>query len=150
MLTDPADPSTRLLIDGIGLFAAELRELIQEPAGHRPISRGGADTLDLASDQLLGGLRSDLPAMFDAGCDRLVICPHGPLAFIPFHLLPAGNKLLADYASITVLPALGTALAPRCHTERPGNGTSRSPLRRTAGSRQASQLSLEYGIRPCS
>lgn len=112
VLPDPADPSARLLIDGIGLFGAKLRELIQEPAAHRPISRAGADALDAASDQLLGGLRSELSALFDAGCDRLVICPHGPLAFIPFHLLPAGNKLLAEHATITVLPALGTALSP--------------------------------------
>jgi CHAT domain-containing protein len=44
------------------------------------------------------------------GCEHLVVCSHGPLAFLPLHLLPAGPRLLADDWCVTTIPTLGALL----------------------------------------
>lgn len=113
LFSDPADPDSQYLIDGLGALVSLVRRYVQEPSGARPVSRPGADALSLAATYVLGGLAENLAAMRAEGTDHLVIWPHGPLAYLPFHLLPVGQSVLADEWIVTVVPTLPTALAER-------------------------------------
>lgn len=115
-LPNPVDPLTRVLIDGLGLLTAQLRDHVQEPSGYRPVSRLGEESLRAVSERVLGALAGDLPALRAAGCSQLVVCPHGPLFFLPFHLLPVDEGILADHFTVTVVPALGAIVAPPSHS----------------------------------
>ena len=120
LFSDPADPDSRYLIDGLGGLVSMVRHHVQEPSGARPVSRDGADALSIAATYVLGGLTEDLADMRAEGTDHLVIWPHGPLAYLPFHLLPAGKSILADEWIVTVVPTLPTALTKRPHApDRP-------------------------------
>ncbi|SEQ79906.1 CHAT domain-containing protein [Arthrobacter sp. OV608] len=46
------------------------------------------------------------------GRNRLIVVPHGPLHYLPFHLLPTSQGILADHFTVTVLPNLAM-LRPR-------------------------------------
>jgi hypothetical protein len=121
VLPNPSDTTSPILVDGLGSLAAAVRYHVQEPSGSRPVSRSGADALQAASDHVLGGLQNDIAAMVSTGCTHVVFCPHGPLMFLPYHLLPVGNALLADPFTVSVLPVLGSLLtaAPKRPDRQP-------------------------------
>ncbi len=107
---NPADDTSSLLVDGVAPLVAALRYHIQEPPGPRVVSRAGTAALASVSEHTLGKLADDLPGLRAAGCEHLVVCPHGPLAFVPFHLLPVGESFLADIFTVTTIPSIGSML----------------------------------------
>jgi CHAT domain-containing protein len=40
-----------------------------------------------------------------AGHDRVIVVPDGPLALVPFHVLPVGGRLLAEQVAVSTLPS---------------------------------------------
>ena len=117
---NPIDTTSSLLLDGLAPFIGSLRYHVQEPSVWRPVSRAGAAALAHGSNLILGKLVDDLADLSEAGCEHLVVCPHGPLAFVPFHLLPVQGSPLADDFIVTTVPSLGSML------EYP-NGQPQSP-----------------------
>jgi CHAT domain-containing protein len=87
-----------------------VRTHLQEPSGNRPLSRSAEAALTDASSRILGPFRNELPSLHEEGIRTLIFCPHGPLAFFPFHLLPFGDGVLADRFEIVVIPTLGFLL----------------------------------------
>jgi hypothetical protein len=124
---DPDDPDARLALDGLAPLVATIRHRVQEPSGARPVSRGGAEALQAGAVNLLGFDAGVLAELREEGCDHLAICPHGPLAFLPWHLLPVGSRLLADDWTVTVVPTLGSVLAPSRSAEAGARGIIVSP-----------------------
>jgi hypothetical protein len=119
-VSDPADEHASLLLDGLAPLVASVRHRIQEAPGARLVSREGAAALMAASQNVLGWDGNDLRELLASGCDHIAICPHGPLAFLPFHLLPIENSLLADSFTVTTIPFLGALFAtPRPNQRKP-------------------------------
>ena len=107
---DASDPDSRLLLDGIAELVASVRYRVREPCAHREISREGSAALAAAAHDVFGRLHEDLERLRGEGCRHLVICPHGPLALLPFPLLPVEGRPLSDDWLVTVVPTVGTAL----------------------------------------
>src|SRR5690606_12866008 len=59
--------------------------------------------LESAGRELVGGLASALDDLADRGYDHLCVVPHGPLQFVPFHLLRGDGPSLADRWTVTML-----------------------------------------------
>lgn len=110
-IPDPDDPEAKLALDGLAPLVATIRHRMQEPSGARPVSRDGADALQAGAVNLLGFDAGVLAELRQEGCDHLAICPHGPLAFLPWHLMPVGSRLLADEWTVTIVPTLATVLS---------------------------------------
>jgi len=110
-IPDPEDPHALLLLDAVAPLVASVRLRVREDPGLRVVSRGGREALAAAAHDVLGRLHEDLAELRET-CSHLVICPHGPLAFLPFHLLPVSGISLADDWAVTTIPSVG-ALAGR-------------------------------------
>ena len=119
---NPVDDASSLRLDGLAPLVASVRYHVQEPSGTRHVSRGGSSVLSVASDHVFAKLAGDFSELTSGGCDHLVICPHGPLAFMPFHLLPVGEGLLADAFTITTILSVGSML------RAPGDDEARAQL----------------------
>jgi CHAT domain-containing protein len=92
------------------------------------VSRHGTAALEAASVNILGGLAEDLAGLHASGCEHLVVCPHGPLAFLPFQLLPVDGGLLSDMFTVSVVPSVGALLRPpRSAPEPRGTAIIASP-----------------------
>jgi hypothetical protein len=102
----------------IGPVVIRLRTSIRIDPGFDPVSEDGARDLDIWESRFLGDL---LDSMADSKgpIRHLCIVPHGPLHFLPFHLLGPVSSPLVDRAVVTYLPNLG--LLGRRRT-RPGDG----------------------------
>jgi CHAT domain-containing protein len=107
---DPTDPDGWLLLDGLAELVASVRMAVQEPPGGRPVSRAGSAALQAAAHNVLGDLAGDLDELRAQGRDHLVFCPHGPLSYLPFALLPVNDKPLGQDWTITTVPSLGVLL----------------------------------------
>ncbi len=107
---DPTDPAGWLLLDGLAGLVASVRMAVQEATARRPVSRAGASALADAAHNLLGDLVEDLDQLRTEGRDHLVICPHGPLSYLPFALLPVDDRPLGHDWTITTVPSLGVLL----------------------------------------
>jgi CHAT domain-containing protein len=97
----------RLLMYPIAWNVAQLRREVQEeqPDDHRAVSRAAQQILTEEPDIYLGQPIVDQLADWRAqGKDHLAIWPHGPLRFLPFHLLHAHGRPLADDWTISYLP----------------------------------------------
>lgn len=55
---------------------------------------------------LHGGIGGALDELKKAGCDHLLVVPHGPFHFAPLQLFARGERLLADEWNVTVLPSI--------------------------------------------
>jgi hypothetical protein len=110
VICDAGDPDSRLLLDGIAELVASVRYRVREPSGHRVVSREGSAALAAVARDVFGRLNEDLGRLHAEGGRHLVICPHGPLALLPFPLIPVSGRPLGDEWLITVVPTLGTAL----------------------------------------
>lgn len=113
VLVDPEEPDSHLLLDGVAQLVASTRARLQEPSGVRPLSRAAAAALATAAGNVFGRLDEDLDSLRAEGCRHLVICPHGPLAYLPFAALPMNGVPLADDWTVTTIPTPATLIAPR-------------------------------------
>ena len=130
-LDDSVDPDAKVVIDGLGLQVAEVRYRVQEPSGPRHVSRSGANTLDIMSRRIFGRIiKERLSWLRECGKDRLIIWPHGPMAYLPFHLLPLGEGIVADHWTVSLIPSLACLVRPsrpEGYVDRPTIGLAASP-----------------------
>ncbi|MEU1393182.1 MULTISPECIES: CHAT domain-containing protein [unclassified Nonomuraea] len=138
-----------------GVLISELRRRIQDDPLTDLVDPMAAELLEGQVEALLGRLRPRLDELRAGGRDRLVIVPHGPLHYFPFHLLGPAGRPLADDWTVTYLPNLGLL------RERPGGpppartstiasfgltyhgDASRPPLPRAAG--EAAAVASRFG-----
>lgn len=81
------------------------REALQDyPGLGREVSAGATAAGSSLTETLMLQAGSELEDVRRTGCDHLVVVPHGPLHYVPFHLLPFGDGVLADAFTVTVLP----------------------------------------------
>jgi CHAT domain-containing protein len=100
----------RLLMYPIAWNVAQLRRELQQeqPDDHRVVSRAAEQILTEETEIYLGQPIVEQLARWRAeGRDHLAIWPHGPLRFLPFHLLHAQGRPLADDWNVTYLPDVG-------------------------------------------
>jgi hypothetical protein len=120
---DPAVFDTQALVDpgstgrGIiqfsefGMRVATLRRALLEDPVHRPVGRDAAKHLrQLAS--YFGPLLQFLFRAESASASHLCIWPHQSLYFLPFHLLPWQDGIVADRFAVTVVPSLEVLFSP--------------------------------------
>ncbi len=91
---------------GRATVAALRTHLIEDPL-HRHVSRNAEAPLADGFTHWLGYIEDELAEWRAAGKGHLCIWPHGPLHYLPFHLLHSGGRPLADDWAITTLPGLG-------------------------------------------
>jgi CHAT domain-containing protein len=98
---------TRLRISQLGLMTAQLRRDVQEvPLGWRTVVRSAEQQLDQLFSQLLSHVGTRLKRYYNDGKRHLCLVPHGPLHYLPLHLVgPPGHPLGADW-TVTYLPNL--------------------------------------------
>ncbi|MFB7244401.1 hypothetical protein CW362_19980 [Streptomyces populi] len=99
--------------NAVARCVAAARHAVLEPPGARRVSRYGERLLRTLGRQLLGPLKDDLRRWRAEGRTNLVVVPHGPLQYLPFHLLHVDDQVLAEDWTVTYLPnpALLTTLA---------------------------------------
>jgi CHAT domain-containing protein len=102
-----------------------LREaLVAHPGLGRDVGREAQAQLAALAARLFDQKRMDaaLRRLLAEGRDHLLIVPHGPLHYVPFHLLPFGSGILADEFVVTVLP--NRQLLSRPHVDHPPRARS--------------------------
>jgi hypothetical protein len=72
--------------------------------------------MTLDGNRRLGDLWYRLEEALDAGHKHLIVAPHGPGHYLPWHLLGDADVPLADRCTVTILPNLGL-LAPGTYTD---------------------------------
>jgi CHAT domain-containing protein len=91
----------------IGVFVAEFRRRIQSDPLTDLVDADVERILAGSVGSYLGRLRPHLEELRRGGKDRLMIVPHGPLHYYPFHLMgPLGAPLAATW-TVSYLPNLG-------------------------------------------
>jgi hypothetical protein len=108
---DPQDANRHVALDGMAQLVAHVRHYVRALAGQRRVSREGEQALAAARSMLPipdGALRE----LRELGYEHLLLCPHGPLALMPFQLLPIDGGTLADEWTITTITTVGGLLAP--------------------------------------
>ncbi|WP_041818819.1 CHAT domain-containing protein [Streptomyces davaonensis] len=116
---------------------AELREEINADPGGKPVTRHGATLLE--QQFRLSGASADLLRQWRAeGRTHLCFWPHGPLHYLPFHLLHADGRPLADDWTVTTV-----ATSAQC-LPRPSGTASRGRRLLIAGSAAGG---TRYGLR---
>ena len=64
-----------------------------------------------------GHMTDVLKMLHEQGKDHLCIVPHGPLHFLPYHLLELDGRPLADDWVVTYMPSVGLLLRTAGHPE---------------------------------
>lgn len=108
----------------IARLVAATRNAVQDDPGARRVTRRAQRLLETAGRHLLGPLESTLAQWRATGRTNLVVVPHGPLQYFPFHLLQMDGRALSDDWTVTYLPnpALVTTLSER--SDPPGRHTT--------------------------
>jgi hypothetical protein len=115
---DPSDPGRHVTVDGVGQVVAHVRHHTLELSGRRTVSREGKRLLEVAPAYTLPIPGNALRELQEHGYQHLVICPHGPLAFLPFHLLILDGSDLAEKWTVSTIPTLSTILPRRLASTR--------------------------------
>lgn len=81
------------------------------------------------------------------GCARVIVVPHGPLHYLPFHALFDGNRYLIERAAIHYLPS--ASFLHYCQPERPSRAQGAIAVGYSLGGRlpHASQEALDVAAR---
>lgn len=109
------DNSTIILRKPIAEKVMSIRKLVQLAPKLRTIHRRASSQLTSDFDQLIGSdLWEHLNKLREKGYDHLCISPHGALRYYPFALLGDGEKILADYWTVTSIPSLDYLLPKEC------------------------------------
>ncbi|HEY1000059.1 MAG TPA: CHAT domain-containing protein, partial [Streptosporangiaceae bacterium] len=94
-----------------GLYVAEVRRAVQEPAP-RDITKQGQHLLGDVGSRYARPVLEKLAELRAAGRDRLLIVPHAASHFLPLHLAGPPGHLLADDWTVTYLANLAQ-LSPK-------------------------------------
>jgi hypothetical protein len=86
-------------------IAGLLSDITADPL-HRVVSREAEEELNSIFPSIFGGLIDRLNIWRAQGKHHLCIWPHGPLHYLPFHLLRVDGRLIADDWTVTILPSL--------------------------------------------
>ncbi|MFN8196418.1 MAG: CHAT domain-containing protein [Nocardioidaceae bacterium] len=103
----PADDDGTVLRHPLADDVRRLRAAVTEHPGlGRDVGREAQQELAALGRRLWGtGRFAELLAdLGHRGVEHLMVVPHGPLHFVPFHLLPFGDGVLADAFTVTLLP----------------------------------------------
>jgi CHAT domain-containing protein len=113
----------RVRLHPAGLLVARVRRDLRERWTPRePVSEAVRTQLDAHS--YLGPIGGALKSLRERGKDHLCIVPHGPMHFLPYHLLEVDGRPLADDWIVTYLPSVGLLMRdPAEQGARPGTGT---------------------------
>jgi CHAT domain-containing protein len=122
----PAVPVSRD-VDGVTItysavadLVTHLRRQIQEDPMFDDVDPEAASHLEMLH-VWLGKFSQQLPEWRQAGYERLVIWPHGPTHYLPWHLYRAAGERgpIADHWTLAVVPAIGMLGRP---ATRAGSG----------------------------
>ena len=99
--------AVHMQVNQVTLGVADLRNALQEaPVPGKPCSERAEQALQEMSQWLLAPLAATLNTWRQAGKRRLIVVPHGPLHFLPMHLLQIdGTPLMQDWL-VTTAPNL--------------------------------------------
>jgi CHAT domain-containing protein len=90
-----------------------LRDAIQEdPDPEKPCSIRARQMLDQMSKWIVSPLRASLSELHRVGKRRLIVVPHGPLHFLPFHLLTTDDVPIGADWLVTYAPNLASLAKP--------------------------------------
>lgn len=87
-------------------LVAKQRMLLQEEPFGRPVTAQASEALGRTFDAILGSAAADLSRYAKEGKDHLCVIPHGPVHYLPIHLLGSDGHCLADDWTVTYLPNL--------------------------------------------
>ncbi|MET9429100.1 CHAT domain-containing protein [Streptomyces sp. NPDC003036] len=104
-------------------IAALRREITVDPL-HRNVTRIAQQFLADDSGSYLAGFTESLPSWLTQGKTHLCVWPNGPLHYLPFHLLSADGRPLADDWTVTQVPSLSFLSRP----DRPAPPAPRQAL----------------------
>lgn len=111
----PPDRESAFTVHWATLPVARIREDVNEDALGHPITVRGAQSLEEHYARLGGPAEEMLRSWRSTGKRHLCFWPHGPLHFVPFHLLHLDGHPLADDWVVTTLSSsaqLGVRAAP--------------------------------------
>lgn len=111
-----------IFVHPVALELVSLRSAVVANPLHRVVSREAAPRLADEPDRpnpYLVGFTQALAGWREQGKTHLVIWPHGPFHYLPFHLLGAGGQPIGQDWTVTQVPSLGF-LHARVHP--PGRG----------------------------
>ncbi|MYT24313.1 CHAT domain-containing protein [Streptomyces sp. SID7760] len=91
---------------------AGLRQEVTADPLHRDVTRTGARMLADDASSYLAGFTKSLPSWLTQGKRHLCVWPNGPLHYLPFHLLTAEGRPLADEWTVTQVPSLAFLKRP--------------------------------------
>lgn len=83
---------------------AEVRRAVMADPLFHDVTPEGARLL--ASPEVLGVLATQMPQWRADGKTRLILWPHGPLHYLPFHLYAVGGRLIAEDFIVTAISTL--------------------------------------------
>ncbi|MFF3741820.1 CHAT domain-containing protein [Streptomyces sp. NPDC002566] len=104
-------------------IAALRREITVDPL-HRNVTRIAQQFLADDSRSYLAGFTESLPSWLTQGKTHLCVWPNGPLHYLPFHLLSADGRTVADDWTVTQAPSLSFLSRP----DRPAPPAPRQTL----------------------
>ncbi len=91
----------------LGLYVRETRCAVrEEPPKDQPATESALALLEAGIPLLFGEVWPKLEEWRAQGINHLVVVPHGPLHFFPFHLLGPGNQPLGSRFTVSCLPNL--------------------------------------------
>ncbi|MEU5428353.1 CHAT domain-containing protein [Streptomyces olivoreticuli] len=99
------------------------REITADPL-HRKVTRAAQQFLADDSRSYLAGFTESLPSWLTQGKTHLCVWPNGPLHYLPFHLLTANGRPMADDWTVTQVPSLSFLSRP----DRPAPPSPRQGL----------------------
>ena len=97
----------------------DLRTASRKIPGPTPPRRRTLQWLD--GRRRLGDLWTRIEELLRDGYDHLVVVPHGPGHYLPWHLLGAEDQPLAERCAVSVLPNLALLQHGTLHRPRHGN-----------------------------
>ena len=96
-----------------GFQMIELRRALLDDPLHRNATRSGARSLALFAQYLSDEVLKTLARFAaDASDTHLAFWPHEWLHFVPLHLLPFRDGILADFFTVTILPSVECLFRP--------------------------------------
>lgn len=131
-----------LTLSPVALDVAALRaDVVADPL-HRPVTRAAQRALAEQPNAFLAGFLADLPGWHAEGRRHLCVWAHGPLHYVPFHLLTNDGRTLADDWVVSQVHSLAQLPEPEQAPPGEGDGPTPGPSR---GRAQREHTGAEQG-----